>query len=73
MKVKLLSHVHGTLCDPTDCSLPGFSVHGIFQATVLQWVAVSFPEDLPSPGIKPRSPTLQADTLISEPVGKLGS
>ena len=31
-----------TLCDPMDCSLPGFSVHGIFQATVLEWVAISF-------------------------------
>ena len=29
-----------TLCD--DCSLPGSSVHGIFQATVLEWVAISF-------------------------------
>ena len=28
-----------TLCNPTDCSPPGFSVHGIFQATVLEWVA----------------------------------
>ena len=28
-----------TLWDPMDCSLPGFSVHGIFQATVLEWVA----------------------------------
>ena len=31
-----------TLCDPLDCSLPGFSVHGIFQARVLEWVSVSF-------------------------------
>ena len=31
-----------TLCDPTDCSLPGSSVHGIFQARVLEWVAISF-------------------------------
>ena len=31
-----------TLCDPTDCSLPGSSVHGIFQAIVLEWIAVSF-------------------------------
>ena len=30
------------LCDPTDCSLPGSSVHGIFQARVLEWVAISF-------------------------------
>ena len=31
-----------TLCNPKDCSLPGFSVHGIFQARVLEWVAISF-------------------------------
>ena len=31
-----------TLYDPMDCSLPGFSVHGIFQARVLEWVAISF-------------------------------
>ena len=33
---------HPTLCDPMDCSLPGSSVHGIFQARVLEWVAISF-------------------------------
>ena len=31
-----------TLHDPMDCSLPGFSVHGIFQAIVLEWIAISF-------------------------------
>ena len=31
-----------TLCDPIDCSLPGSSVHEIFQATVLEWIAISF-------------------------------
>ena len=30
-----------THCDPVDCSLQGFSVHGIFQARVLEWVAIS--------------------------------
>ena len=37
VKVKLLS-----LWDPMDCSSPGSSVHGIFQARVLEWVAFSF-------------------------------
>ena len=46
-----------TLCNPMDCSLPGFSVHGIFQARKLEWVAIS-PGDLPDPGIKPTSPVL---------------
>ena len=31
-----------TLCDPMDCSLPGFSVHGILQARTLEWVTISF-------------------------------
>ena len=31
-----------TLCDPMDCSLPGSSVHGIFQRRILEWVATSF-------------------------------
>ena len=31
-----------TLSDPMDCSLPGPSVHGIFQARVLEWVAIAF-------------------------------
>ena len=33
-----------TLSDPMDCSLPGSSVHGIFQARVLEWVAIAFSE-----------------------------
>ena len=41
VKVKLLSRCP-TLCDPMDCSLPGSSVHGIFQARVLEWVIISF-------------------------------
>ena len=34
-----------TLSDPMDCSLPGSSVHGIFQARVLEWVAIAFSEN----------------------------
>ena len=40
IKVKSLSRVQ--LCDPTDCSLPGSSFHGIFQARILEWVAIPF-------------------------------
>ena len=49
-----------TLCDPTDCIPPGSSVHGIFQARILEWVAFPSPGDLPDPGIKPRSLTSPA-------------
>ena len=49
MKVKRESEVAQsclTLSDPTDCSLPGSSVHGIFQARVLKWVATAFSKTL---------------------------
>ena len=99
-----------TLCNPRDSSPPGSFVHGILQARILEWVAISFstadyqrnvnqnqnvllphtiqsmefsrpeywsrqpfhspPQDLPNPGIEPRSPTLQADSLPAEPQGK---
>ena len=62
-----------TLCDLMDCSLSGFSVHGIFQARVLEWIAISFSRDLPDPGIEPGFPALQADALPSEPPGKPAS
>ena len=59
-----------TLCDPMDYCPPGFSVHGILQARILEWDACPNPGDLPNPGIEPRSPTSQADSLLSEPPGK---
>ena len=54
-----------TLCNPMDCI-----VHGILQARILEWVAFPFSMDLPNPGIEPRSPVLQADSLPAEPLGK---
>ena len=59
-----------TLCDTMDCSLPGSSVHGIFQARIMEWVGISYSRDLPNPGIEPRSPALQADSLPAQPPGK---
>ena len=59
-----------TLCNPVDCSPPGLSAHGILQARILEWVAISFSRDLLNPGIEPGSPELQADSLPSEPQGK---
>ena len=50
-----------TLYDPIDGSLPGSPVLGILQARILEWVSVPFYRELPSPGIKPGSPVLQAD------------
>ena len=37
-----INHLCPTLCDPLDCRLPGSSVHGILQARVLEWVAISY-------------------------------
>ena len=70
--------VHGegqlclTFCDPMDCSLPDSSV-GILQARILEWVAISFSGDLPDLGVEPGCPSLQADSLLSEPPGKPSS
>ena len=57
-----------TLCDPRD-----YPVHGILQARILEWVDIPFSRgSSPNPGIKPRSPALQADSFPAEPQGKLG-
>ena len=40
--IKKVAQSCPTLCDPMDCSLPGSSVHGIFQARILKWVSISF-------------------------------
>ena len=62
-KWKSLSHVW--LCNPMD-----YTVHGILQARILEWVAIPFSRDLTNPGIEPRSPALQVDSLSAEPQGK---
>ena len=59
------------LRDPMVCSQPGSSVLRILQARILEWVAIPFCRDLPNPRIEPGSPALQADSLLSEPPGKL--
>ena len=57
---------------PQSCPTLQFhgEVHGILQARIVEWVAIPFSGDLPNLGIKPRSPTLQADALPTEPPGK---
>ena len=61
-------------CVPMDCSPPGSSVHGMFQARILEWVAVPFTRgDLPNPEIKSTSPVssaLQADSLLLSHQGR---
>ena len=71
MYVKVLvAQSYLTLCHPVNCNLPGSSVHGILQARILDWVAISFSRGSPEPGLKPESPTRQTDSLPSEPPGK---
>ena len=59
-----------TLCSPMDCSLPGPSVHGIFQARILKWVAISSSRgSSPTQGSNLDLPHWQVDSLLSEPPG----
>ena len=50
-----------TLCDPMDCRLPGFSVHGILQARILEWVAYPFSRGYSQP---------RNQTLVSHIAGR---
>ena len=72
-----------TLCDPMDCSPPDSSIHGIFQARVLEWGSTAFSEWLPFPppgnlpdtGTEPTSlvsPALEGGFFTTEPPGKPG-
>ena len=45
-----------TLCDPMDCNQQGSSVHGVLQARILEWVAISFSGSSRNPGIEPGLP-----------------
>ena len=54
-----------------DCSLPGSSVHGISQACILAWVAISFSIGHLHPWIKPACPALASRFFIAESPGKL--
>ena len=47
-----------------------YKIHGILQARILEWVAFPFSRGSSQPGIQPRSPALQADSLPAEPQGK---
>ena len=69
---ELVAQSRLTLCGPMNGSLPGSSVHGILQARILQWIAISFSRGPPDSGIEPGSPASQADCLPSEPPGKPG-
>ena len=54
-----------TLCDPMD-----YTVHGILQARILEWVAFPFSRGSSQPRDRTQSPVLQVDSLAAEPQGK---
>ena len=64
VKVKV-TQLCPTLCDPMY-----YTVHGILQAKILEWVAFPFSGGSFQPGTELRSPTLQADSLPADPQGK---
>ena len=66
--IKPDSKIIQILCDPMNTNPRGSSVHGLLQARILE--PFPSPGDFPKPGIKPRSPTLQVDSLLPEPLGK---
>ena len=71
--LSLITQSCPALCDRMDCSPPSSPVHGILQARIHEWVAIPFlrGSSQPNPmGSEPRSPTLQADSLPPEPLGK---
>ena len=53
-----------------DCSLPGSSVHGIFQAILLEWIAISFSRGSSQPRDWTQVSRVETDALLSEPPGK---
>ena len=55
----------------TLCNLMDYIVHGILQARILEWIAFPFSRGSSQPGIEPRFPVLQSDSLPVAPPGKL--
>ena len=72
-RVCVCAQSHPTLWDPTECSPPGSSGHGISRQE--HWSGLPFPPpgDLPDPGIKPTSPALQAHSLPWIHLGSLSA
>ena len=71
MKVKCQNEVaqsSPTLSDPMDCSLPDSSIHGIFQARVLEWGAIAFSEAFSEVKVTQSCPTL-CDPIDASPPG----
>ena len=73
MHAGLLAQSCPTLCEPMDCSPPGFSVLGLSRQEYWSRLLFPSPGDLPDPGMEPMSPVspaLQVNSLPAEPLGK---
>ena len=69
----MLSHnvvMSDSFATPWNIGPPGSFVHGISQAKILEWVAISFSRDFPNPEIEPVSPALAGGFVTTEPPGK---
>ena len=66
----LSSFSHVRLCNPMDCSLPGSSVHGILQARILEWVAISFSRGSSQLRDQTRVSRIAGEFFITESPGK---
>ena len=65
----LVTHLCPTLCDPMDCGPPGSSVHGVLQARILEWVAISLFRGSSQPRDRTRVSYIAGRFLILSPLG----
>ena len=63
----MCAQLGSTVCDPVDWSPPGYSVHGIFLARILEWLPVPIPGDLLDPGFETVSPVLAGRVTLALP------
>ena len=68
--VVLVTRLCLALCDPVDCNLPGFSVHGNSQAGILEWVAISFSRGSSKPMDQTHISCIAGGFFTFEPPGK---
>ena len=60
----------GLFCDPMDCSPPGFSVHGLSQAKIVEWVAISFSREFSQPKNQVHIFCIAGRFFTTDPPGK---
>ena len=63
-RVRMCAQSCLTLCDPMDCSSPGSFVHGVLQARILKWVAISFSRESSWPSNQIRLSSISRDHIV---------